>query len=529
MLEAGRPRGPALEPGEGLLPQAGLDEARHRASTTPGVADAGARPPARAADGDEALRQRDHGGPDLAEARAAERARSGCRRRPSRSRPAAPPRSSWPTTRRTSSGRSTSASSTSTRGRRAAPTSTIPTSCGSTSTRRPASSGTPCAARRWSCATCSPSTGCAATRRRRARRASTSTCGSSRGGTSSRSAAPRWRWRARSSAARPTWRRRKWWKEERHGVFVDYNQNARDRTVASCYSVRPTPDARVSCALRWDEVPDVEPAELRLDTVPDRLRALGDPAADIDERPGSLDPLLDLARRDEEERPRRRAVAAALPQAAGEPKRVQPSRDRDRPEAARPRRRPAARRPAARREHRRHRSAGSAPSPGPARATRTSSTTSSTWACRPGACCARGRVRPSSVVQLTAQTVSPAFAYAKLLSIGTLRVAPLLSSMRTDSTSSGTKAVTLLSLEPGTPNTNHGLVGGQIGHVGAAATARVLAPSRRGRPPVRPLGPVPATGHDPAVREAAQHPHGHGPLRVERPGAGPPRSGTRAG
>src|SRR6478672_6056547 len=89
----------------------------------------------------------------------------------------------------------------------------------------------------------------------------------------------------------------KWWKEERHGVFVDYNQNARDRTVASCYSVRPTPDARVSCALRWDEVADAEPGDLRLDTVPDRLRALGDPAGDIDAQPGSLDQLLELARR----------------------------------------------------------------------------------------------------------------------------------------------------------------------------------------------------------------------------------------
>src|SRR4051795_1117919 len=93
----------------------------------------------------------------------------------------------------------------------------------------------------------------------------------------------------------------RWWKEERHGVFVDFNQNAYDRTVASCYSVRPTPDARVSCALRWDEVPDVEPGDLRLDTVPARLRTVGDPAADIDERTGALDGLLDLARRDEEE------------------------------------------------------------------------------------------------------------------------------------------------------------------------------------------------------------------------------------
>src|SRR4051794_8223484 len=85
----------------------------------------------------------------------------------------------------------------------------------------------------------------------------------------------------------------RWWKEERHGVFVDYNQNARDRTVASCYSVRPTPDARVSCALRWEEVPDVEPGDLRLDTVPARLATLGDPAANIDAHAGSPDPLLE--------------------------------------------------------------------------------------------------------------------------------------------------------------------------------------------------------------------------------------------
>ena len=123
----------------------------------------------------------------------------------------------------------------------------------------------------------------------------------------------------------------KWWKEERHGVFVDYNQNARDRTVASCYSVRPTPDARVSCALRWDEVADVEPGELRLDTVPERLAELGDPAADIDERPGSLDELLELARRDEEEGLGDAPWPPHFPKQKGEPKRVQPSRDRDRP------------------------------------------------------------------------------------------------------------------------------------------------------------------------------------------------------
>src|SRR5687768_13378755 len=74
----------------------------------------------------------------------------------------------------------------------------------------------------------------------------------------------------------------KWWKEERHGVFVDYNQNAKDRTVASAYSVRPTPDARVSAPLEWDEVPAAEPGDLRLDTVRERLATVGDPAADID-------------------------------------------------------------------------------------------------------------------------------------------------------------------------------------------------------------------------------------------------------
>jgi DNA ligase D-like protein (predicted polymerase) len=123
----------------------------------------------------------------------------------------------------------------------------------------------------------------------------------------------------------------KWWKEERHGVFVDYNQNARDRTVASCYSVRPTVDARVSCALTWDEVADVEPQELRLDTVPQRLRTVGDPAATIDDEPGSLDQLHELARRDEEEGLGDAPWPPHFPKQRGEPKRVQPSRDRDRP------------------------------------------------------------------------------------------------------------------------------------------------------------------------------------------------------
>src|SRR6202167_613386 len=84
----------------------------------------------------------------------------------------------------------------------------------------------------------------------------------------------------------------RWWKEEREGVFIDYNQNARDRTVASAYSVRAVKDARVSCPLEWEEVADVEPAERTLKTVPARLRERGDPAAAIDEHEGRLEALL---------------------------------------------------------------------------------------------------------------------------------------------------------------------------------------------------------------------------------------------
>src|SRR5215813_9975967 len=79
----------------------------------------------------------------------------------------------------------------------------------------------------------------------------------------------------------------KWWKEERHGVFLDYNQNAKDRTVASAYSVRPTPDARVSTPLRWDEVPDCDPAAFTIKTVPARYAEIGDPAEPMDNDRGS--------------------------------------------------------------------------------------------------------------------------------------------------------------------------------------------------------------------------------------------------
>jgi DNA ligase D-like protein (predicted polymerase) len=91
----------------------------------------------------------------------------------------------------------------------------------------------------------------------------------------------------------------KWWKEERHGVFLDYNQNAKDRTTCSAYSVRPLPDARVSTPLTWDEVPDCEPGDFTVATVPARFQKIGDPNGFIDAHVGSLEKLLELAARDE--------------------------------------------------------------------------------------------------------------------------------------------------------------------------------------------------------------------------------------
>jgi bifunctional non-homologous end joining protein LigD len=91
----------------------------------------------------------------------------------------------------------------------------------------------------------------------------------------------------------------RWWKEDRHGVFLDYNQNAKDRTTASAYSVRPTPDARVSTPLRWEGVPDCDPRDFTVLTVPERFAAIGDPHAAMDSSAGSLDKLLEFAARDE--------------------------------------------------------------------------------------------------------------------------------------------------------------------------------------------------------------------------------------
>ena len=93
----------------------------------------------------------------------------------------------------------------------------------------------------------------------------------------------------------------KWWKEERHGVFLDYNQNAKDRTTASAYSVRPVPDARVSAPLTWNEVPECDPAEFTVLTMPARFAKIGDPHAGMDRAAGSLEGLLELAAQDEAE------------------------------------------------------------------------------------------------------------------------------------------------------------------------------------------------------------------------------------
>jgi DNA ligase D-like protein (predicted polymerase) len=91
----------------------------------------------------------------------------------------------------------------------------------------------------------------------------------------------------------------KWWKEERHGVFLDYNQNAKDRTTCSAYSIRPLPDARVSAPLQWDEVPDSQPEDFTVLTMPARLKEIGDPNARMELAHGSLEQLLELADRDE--------------------------------------------------------------------------------------------------------------------------------------------------------------------------------------------------------------------------------------
>ncbi|HVF74660.1 MAG TPA: DNA polymerase domain-containing protein [Acidimicrobiales bacterium] len=120
-----------------------------------------------------------------------------------------------------------------------------------------------------------------------------------------------------------------WWKEERgERVFLDYNQNARDRTVASVYSVRANPEGRVSAPVTWDEVPDLEPADFTIATMPARYAALGDVGAGIDDAAYSLEPLLELARRDEAGGLGDAPWPPHFPKADSEPPRVQPSKSR---------------------------------------------------------------------------------------------------------------------------------------------------------------------------------------------------------
>jgi bifunctional non-homologous end joining protein LigD len=121
----------------------------------------------------------------------------------------------------------------------------------------------------------------------------------------------------------------KWWKEERHGVFVDYNQNAKDRTVASAYSVRPTPDARVSAPLSWDEVGGCDPADFTLASMPARFAKIGDPHAPIDEHAGSIAGLLELF---EQQGLGEAPWPPHYRKQAAEPDRVRPSRRKRRPQ-----------------------------------------------------------------------------------------------------------------------------------------------------------------------------------------------------
>jgi DNA primase len=124
----------------------------------------------------------------------------------------------------------------------------------------------------------------------------------------------------------------KWWKEERgERIFIDYNQNARDRTIASAYSVRPKPGAPVSAPVTWDELPDAAPEDFTVATMPARFAEVGDRHAAIDDAAHSLEPLLDMYEKDAAEGQADMPYPPDYPKMPGEPKRVQPSRDRDRP------------------------------------------------------------------------------------------------------------------------------------------------------------------------------------------------------
>ena len=123
-----------------------------------------------------------------------------------------------------------------------------------------------------------------------------------------------------------------WWKEQRgERIFVDYNQNARDRTIASAYSIRPKPGAPVSAPVAWEELPDVKPEDFTVETMPARFREVGDLHSAIDDVAHSLEPLLAMYEREAAEGQGDMPYPPDYPKMPGEPKRVQPSRDRDRP------------------------------------------------------------------------------------------------------------------------------------------------------------------------------------------------------
>jgi DNA ligase D-like protein (predicted polymerase) len=127
----------------------------------------------------------------------------------------------------------------------------------------------------------------------------------------------------------------KWWKEERHGVFLDYNQNAKDRTVASAYSVRPKPDARVSAPVTWAELDECQPEDYTLRTMPARFAAVGDRHAKIDEHPCALDALLELSAKQEAEGLGDAPWPPHYAKQPGEPTRVAPSRKKKTPDGRR--------------------------------------------------------------------------------------------------------------------------------------------------------------------------------------------------
>jgi hypothetical protein len=131
---------------------------------------------------------------------------------------------------------------------------------------------------------------------------------------------------ARAAERRCSMASSKWWKEERHGVFLDYNQNAKDRTTCSAFSVRPLPDARVSTPLLWDEVMTCDPADFTVLTVPERFAKIGDPHAAMDEHAGVLDALLEMSARDEAEGHGDAPWPPHFVKQEGEAKRVAPSR-----------------------------------------------------------------------------------------------------------------------------------------------------------------------------------------------------------